>query len=97
MVSYLLKYQPCVTLLIFFIALGPGDDQFLGAPPDGNFHRNNESIELHEPSGTMPQMFANNWNVLGDTQATGAENFFDQTIDGGLTWLWDMTWNVHDR
>ncbi|KAJ6001581.1 hypothetical protein N7499_002516 [Penicillium canescens] len=36
------------------------------------------------------------WNIFGGSQELAQDSHMDN-IDGGLCWLWDMTWNGSDR
>lgn len=45
----------------------------------------------------MWQPTAQDWNVTGNVQNTGIDNLYNENMDGGLYWLWDMTWSELDR
>jgi hypothetical protein len=40
---------------------------------------------------------AQDWGVTGNVQNTGIDNLYHENMDGGLYWLWDMTWNEVER
>jgi hypothetical protein len=89
-----------ITLLtrhVSLIALGPGDDRFSGLPPGGEFPRSHESVQQNEHTNGMWQTSVQDWDVTGNVQNTGIDNLYNENMDGGLYWLWDMTWNEVDR
>lgn len=79
------------------VALGPGDDRFFGTPPSGNILPGHESIEQSGHSNGVWQPPAQGWDVPESIQSASLGNSYDGNMEGGIYWLWDMTWNAADR
>jgi hypothetical protein len=75
--------------------MGPGD--FSSSIPTGA--DNLPSHELAEPNlqsnGTW-QLASEDWNMPGFSRSV-AEDTYQDSVEGGLYWLWDMTWNGDER
>lgn len=73
-------------------ALGPGD-RFAGIPTGGDNVQLGEFVEpgiqTHE-SWQLPAEY--DWNMPGLSREP-VENNHQDSVEGGLYWLWDMTWN----
>lgn len=77
--------------------LGPGDDRSSDIPAGGDNPRNREFPEQDvQPSGGWQLPAESNWSLPAVPQAA-LEESFQQTLDDGLYWLWDMTWNGVDQ
>lgn len=77
---------------IYLPALGPGD-RSAGIPTGGdNIQLGGfvePGIQTHE-SWQLPAEY--DWNMPGLSREP-VENNHQDSVEGGLYWLWDMTWN----
>ncbi|OOQ81968.1 C6 transcription factor [Penicillium brasilianum] len=78
-------------------ALGPGDDRLSAISHGGDFPRAHETVNQSGHPIGMWQPPAQDWNVAENVQTAGVNNFYDENMEGGLYWLWDMTWNGLNR
>lgn len=72
--------------------MAPGDDQLLGNLPGGEAPSGQEHVANNGDPNSSWEVPSQAWNMPGNVHSAGAENFFDGNMDGGLYWLWDMTW-----
>lgn len=80
-------------LRLSYIALGPGDGLSFATFQGGDAPRNHEIIEqVRQPRG-MSQLHTQEWEVSASAQTPVGNTFYGENVDGGLYWLWDMTWN----
>ena len=77
--------------------MGPGDDRLFGNPTNGEAPPGHELVANNEDPSGLWQAPAQDWNMSENILGAGDENFFDGNMDGGLYWLWDMTWTGSDR
>lgn len=75
------------------IALGPGDGFSFGTLAGGDVPRYYEAVEQSGPARGMLQVQTQGWDASESTQNTVGSNFYGENLEGGLYWLWDMTWN----
>ncbi|KAJ5515890.1 hypothetical protein N7527_007450 [Penicillium freii] len=77
---------------VYFPALGPGD-RSAGIPTGGDNIQLGEFVEpgiqTHE-AWQLPAEY--DWNMPGLSREP-VENNHQDSVEGGLYWLWDMTWN----
>jgi hypothetical protein len=80
---------------ICFLALGPGD--FSASIPTGA-----DNLPHHEFAGSYSQSHgswqlpSDDWSMPGFSRGA-VEDTYQDSIEGGLYWLWDMTWNGDER